>query len=208
MTGKKPAYMHPNIRRIWRDTYRVFVAQGDIRSIEEQLERPELLSGDRKIDEVQMRQPVPIWITIDDMVEYFRHGVAMRLSDVNKAVDIFDALMDHVGVWRRVVETELNIDDAPLDDLITMEEFAVGVFELAKYRILDSEGKQNVIKRIAEAQGLGSMRMLPTIISDKKSKPAPLEAVKISVKQTTYEPSIGAFQRAMIAKMNNGVGFD
>jgi len=192
---------HRNITRIWVDLYRVLVPAGRVRSVESQLGRPDLLTGDRRIDDMQVKALTPIYVTIDDMVEYFREGTEVRLTNDLDAVKIFDALMDHVGCWKSALQTVLNVGDAPVEDLILMEEFAVSIYDIAKFRIFEDK-RGDLIRRMNKGfRHFGGLQRTTT--STRRPAPVMKDKTNLEIDQLRYEPSLDVLQRVAVEQSIN-----
>lgn len=197
MTQEKLSKQHPNIQRIWVSLYRVLIPAGLIRSVESQQHRPELLSGDKNIDQMQMKALTPVYVTINDMVEYFREGINVRLTDDKDAVKIFDALMDHVGCWKDAMVKMLNIGDTPVDDLILMEEFAISIYDIAKFRIYEDKRGQLIQRMNKGFRHFGGLQRT-TVGSGTRAAPVMKPRTNKDIDDMRYEPNLDILHRVAV----------
>lgn len=137
VTPKVAKKRHPNIVAIFEKQYRVMVMQGNLHSIEYIREMGTLGSGDPNIDHNQQNTLVPIYITINTMVEYFRDSINLYMTPGDDSKNIYEAIVNHTSVWRAALRDAFNIGSAPIEDLILMEQFAASVYENAKFEYFD-----------------------------------------------------------------------
>lgn len=189
--------IHPNIRRLFKDSYRVRIPQGMVRSIEEQQEMPELLSGDKDIDDWQLKQLMTLYITPEKMVEYHREGVPVYICSEKDAAKVYEALIDHTSAWRLSISDDLNSPGCPAQDLLDMEKFASDIYEIAKYD-LSSDAYRNPLETLRQRTNgfaLNADRVLTEDPSQVQSKP--------SVKDKKYEPNVDIFRQALLRNGND-----
>ena len=91
-------------------------------------------TGDRTQDMVMANQLITIMIPIAKMVEYHKQGVNIRVVKRQDILTIYDYITRHLEAWKARLNQGLNIGDAPIDDLIKLDEFANVVHESAKYQ--------------------------------------------------------------------------
>ncbi len=91
------------------------------------------LSGDHTID----NQVATSWITtmanIATMVDHYKNGVMIKVCSEADTKTIYDYISRHLEAWKFNLQHAVNIGDAPIDDLIAMDQFANEVYEFAKY---------------------------------------------------------------------------
>ena len=116
---------------IWTNLYRVSVKYKDSLSIDaiRQFGLPTV--GDAGLDFDMHNQALHVMITINDMVEYFKAGTKVTLYDNLDAERIYKIINNYLLAWKEQLEHGLNIGDAPLDDLVLLDEFAIMIHPIA-----------------------------------------------------------------------------
>lgn len=91
-------------------------------------------TGDRAQDMVMANQLITVMLSIAKMVEYHKQGVNIRVVKREDVLTIYDYITRHLQAWKDRLNQGLNIGDAPIDDLISLDQFANVVHESAKYQ--------------------------------------------------------------------------
>ena len=94
-------------------------------------------SGDKEIDRMMMTDMRSVWLNIDQMVEFYRNEVVVRVGSDKDIKIIYESISAHLLAWTDRVRNGININTAPLGDLILMDRFASEIYEKAKYHITD-----------------------------------------------------------------------
>ena len=95
------------------------------------------ITGDKEIDRMMMTDMRSVWLNIDQMVEFYRNEVVVRVGSDKDIKLIYDSISAHLLAWTDRVRNGININTAPLGDLILMDRFASEIYEKAKYHITD-----------------------------------------------------------------------
>ncbi len=119
---------------IWDHLYFCSVPQLESTSVQYLRQHGTYVTGDKGIDQEMSRQWLNTMININTMVEYFREGVAIRVLHYADTKIIYESISEHLAAWRNLLTRGINIGDAPIDDLILMDEFANVVYEHARYQ--------------------------------------------------------------------------
>lgn len=119
---------------IWDHLYRCRIPQLDSTSIDYMRAMGSYITGDPGIDREMSNQWITTMINIDTMVEYYRQGVAIKVCNYSDTKHIYEAISEHLLAWRTRLTHGINIGDAPIEDLILMDEFANVVYDHAKYQ--------------------------------------------------------------------------
>lgn len=80
--------------------------------------------GDPHFDRQMATEQIDSWLTINQMVEYFRKGVVVSLLTHGDSKLIYDIVEQYLRAWKQELEVGINIGDAPIQDLIDMDRFA------------------------------------------------------------------------------------
>lgn len=74
-----------------------------------------------------------MWLPIHQMVEYHRVGVPVRLVKVSDAEVIYGYVQNHLEAWLERIRNSFNDREAPVDDLVALDNFANDVYSHARY---------------------------------------------------------------------------
>jgi len=129
---KRPKVKLTTCEHIWGWYYKIKAPALSSRTIEDVKRRGVLLTGNRKLDaelvdafELQNK-------TIDQMVEYYRRGVPFSIVKVDDTKAIYDVVQEHLLAWKEALATMFNVRNAPLDDLVLMDQFATDIYAYAR----------------------------------------------------------------------------
>lgn len=188
--------MDPTLESIFKITYRVLLKNRDLRSIEEQRLRPDLSTGDKRVDSVLGESLVPAYITINDMVEYYRDGVVFHLTDSEAPKKIYEAVTEHTGRWREALQYSMNISAAPVEDLILMEQFVSSIYEYARFEYAKRPAFDSRSGTLTAFLYSGSGLSSGTFMNGETVKSALSDGVK--PEDQRHNPDISVFQRAIV----------
>lgn len=93
-------------------------------------------SGDPDYDREMRNEIVDRFLTIAEMACYFRDGITVRVKHRADTKKIYERITDHLIAWRDALSS-LNHPQAPIEDLLTLDEFAHKVYEHAKWHFKD-----------------------------------------------------------------------
>jgi hypothetical protein len=110
-------------------------------------------SGDKKIDREQMRQLITTYMPIAKMVDLFKQGTNIRLVEPDAPKKIYEAVSKYLDYCRDILENEINVADAPLEDLLAMDHFANSVYEHAKYHMVSSNPSSHLANALSKFTG-------------------------------------------------------
>lgn len=86
-------------------------------------------SGDKSVDRVLTNQLITTFISPVKMVKFHADGYPVRIVRANESKIIYDHIQAHLGHWARSLGKSLNLNNAPLDELLAMNKFAQTLFE-------------------------------------------------------------------------------
>lgn len=78
---------------------------------------------------------VNIMITIDGMVEHFKKGNTIRISNHSDTKVIYDIIVDYLNAWNNRLSNAINVNSAPVEDLRVLDTFAEKIYPHAKNHI-------------------------------------------------------------------------
>jgi hypothetical protein len=103
-------------------------------------------SGDLDRDRATANELVDRMLTIERMVEYTKTGVHVYVKNRNDCKEIYEAISLHLQGWKKHLESSLNTGDAPLQDLVDLDQFANLVYSHAKYQFTN-QWMEDVLQR-------------------------------------------------------------
>lgn len=90
--------------------------------------------GDPARDRDMADQLIDRMLTINEMVEFFKQGITIRVANVRETKSIYEHITDHLNYWKRHLEESWHTRGAPIDDLILLDRFANVVYRHAVYQ--------------------------------------------------------------------------
>lgn len=114
-----------------------------------------VVTGIKAIDSSINSEYVDVMINIDKMVEYHRNGVHFFIPKDDDVKTIYQYIVDHLEVWRDMLYKGVNNLDAPIEDLIAMDELANALFSLTSHNYKEELNKNSVLSGINTKQPIG-----------------------------------------------------
>lgn len=105
-------------------------------------------SGNKEIDQAQNSQYTVTYLNIDRMVELYRDGAPVYVLEADAPKKIYEAISEHLKAWRDTVENGINVNSAPYEDLILLDNFAHAIYENAKYTLTSAEPESPFTKML------------------------------------------------------------
>lgn len=140
--------------KLWDVLYEVSVPYFETRDLEDIRKRGIRLSGIKEIDDGVKTEWVKASINIDKMVEYFRQGVDVYISDIKDLEEIYKSVSEHVLSWKGLLERGINIYNAPLDDLILLDSFITKIYPQAKNYFSEENTSDELIESLFNKKNL------------------------------------------------------
>lgn len=89
-------------------------------------------TGNAEIDKELSNQLIDTMIPISKMVDYHRRGIPIRIVKYDDVKKIYDYIEKHLSLWADNLKHGLNIGNAPIEDLIAMNDFANSIYPMAR----------------------------------------------------------------------------
>lgn len=102
------------------------------------------------IDKEMAKQWIDTMLPIAKMVEYHRKGIPFRIYYYDDVKLIYDFIEKHLQAWANNLKNGLNIGDAPIDDLVAMNEFANTVYPLARPYFSDTNMSSSFMRAVSQ----------------------------------------------------------
>lgn len=119
---------------LWDYLFKVRVPQMAATSIDYMRMYGSYTTQCKEIDQTLQQQWITTMLSVSQMVDYFKEGVQIRVVQYSDIKTIYEYISDHLQAWRIRLERGINIGDAPIEDLIAMDQFANTVYEHAKHQ--------------------------------------------------------------------------
>ena len=107
--------------------YEVRIKKIDNMSVEELEFYGMYSTGDRELDNELSNELIVRWLSINEMVEYFKRGKPFRITNVKDTDEIYDFIHQYLLSWKNRLENSVNIGNAPIEDLIALDAMAGSV---------------------------------------------------------------------------------
>lgn len=152
---------------IWEYLYRARVPYLQSRHIEDIQAHGVVLTGVKEIDNDLRNQMQTVYLTINDMVEYFKKHVPVLICDYKDIQEIYQAISNHLQCWKVMLERGVNIGGAPFEDLIAMDQFANKVYDHAKYQFTQDYVDSLFIQHLGGVQRMNANNFFNRVAFDR-----------------------------------------
>lgn len=154
-------------KNIWEWYFKVRVPYQQTRSVEEIRLFGTPVSGHKGYDNELPNQWMTTMMTIDQMVDLYQKGVPVKVCDIADTKLIYEYISDHIHAWKQRLERGINIGDAPINDLIDMDQFANIVYEHAKYQFTRETADSIMSRYMTNLQRFNGNSFLNPAVIDK-----------------------------------------
>lgn len=96
------------------------------------------ITGDKNIDRSLNRDWIATYLSIDQMLDYYRDGVSIAVVNPKDCKKIYEDIEAHLTAWVDQLQFGLNNYNAPLKDLVDLDNFAGVVYPHAKKHISEA----------------------------------------------------------------------
>lgn len=116
--------------------------------------------GDEAIDRAMANQWVDTYLTISQMVDFYKRGISVKIYDKADTASIYECISYHLNTWKNHLSSGINKKSAPLEDLRALDEFSNMVYEHAKWQFTQEIIESITVSSMRQAAGLGTSEML------------------------------------------------
>ena len=120
--------------KLWDYLYKVRLPYLQSRSINDLQKFGTTVTGVSALDDDIQNQWITTMLSVAQMVELFKEGIPIKVVSTKDVKEIYDSISHHIHAWTNMLTHGINIGNAPIDDLITLDEFANTIYEHAKYQ--------------------------------------------------------------------------
>lgn len=107
--------------------YEVRIKKIDNMSIEEIEFYGMYSTGDKEYDDHLNNELITRWLSINEMVEYYKRGKSFSIVDPRNTEEIYGVIHQYLHSWKNRMQNSVNIGNAPVDDLIALDAMAAAV---------------------------------------------------------------------------------
>lgn len=118
------------------------------------------VSGVPELDQERETEMIDTEMNIDSMFEKWRQGVTIRVVKYEDTYEIYRIIHDHIVSWAEYLETRVNVGNAPLQDLIELDQFASVVYDKAKNLFEPTAKEQYLAGSFSSVQQFNFMNIL------------------------------------------------
>jgi len=187
--------------RIWTWRYKCRIPVFHSRTVEDVRRNGVIVTGDKKLDQDLKDDWLSRYMTINDMIEFFKRDVPVRVINVKDTKDIYDTIQTHLMQWLENIRVGMNVRDAPIDDLLNMDRFAALVYPYAKHFFTPETLQSELARSMSDVQRVNMTNFFSNING-------------LSALSTTVNPNSGvsepikhedrrSFKEGFKASMNN-----
>lgn len=96
-------------------------------------------TGDPQRDKQMKDEIIDTYVNINKLVEYHQKDIPFRLHRYEDTKIIYELIQEHLEAWADRLNRAVNIADAPIEDLIALDQLANAVYDKAKYYMTPSD---------------------------------------------------------------------
>jgi hypothetical protein len=84
-------------------------------------------TGDKEYDKALLEEHITRWMSIKEMVEYYKRGKPFSVVNVSDTEEIYTTIHQYLLHWKNRVTNSVNIGNAPIEELIHLDSFAAKI---------------------------------------------------------------------------------
>lgn len=153
---------------LWETKFKCRMAYADTVSLDELRFFGVPTTGDRQMDRDTMTTDVERMLSVNEMFEYWRAGITVKVVLRTDTGKIYQYITDHLNAMKREAEKAFRVDHIPFEDLIALDQFAATVYEHAQFQFTRAEVESLIARKMKSI-----VRFSPTDILGGGKKPAP-----------------------------------
>ena len=119
-------------------------------------------SGDAGVDNEMKNQLITTYLSIAAMATHFKNGVNVYIPRQADIRLMYDYITDHLTAWKNSLSRGLNRGDAPIEDLILLDQFANNIYEYAKWQFTEETANSLFVRNIAEVSKYNKFNIFKT----------------------------------------------
>ena len=103
------------------------------------------ITGYKEIDDDVYNRNVTVYMNIPTMVKHYHNGATISVVNASDLRIMYETIVDHLHKWSGILDRELNVGDAPIDELIQLDAFAEHLFRHTRYEYVNNREIGGVI---------------------------------------------------------------
>ena len=193
---------------IWDYLYMVRIPYIQSKSEEELRRYGVRLSEDKRFNDGIMGELLKTYLSIDQMIELYKKDVPIRVVNYSDTKAIYEAISKHIEAWKFMLERGINIGDAPIEDLIAMDEFANLVYDHARHQFTRDDVELLLAKQLSFVQKINANNFLTGVTSQQLVSPD-IASGKVTINQLEdystpdRDQTLGDFFKSRIINIGN-----
>lgn len=92
-------------------------------------------TGYQELDRQLSNELIHTYLPISTMTEHFKNGVRIYIPNYEDIKFMYDCISNHLNLWKKRMENAINVGEAPIEDLIALDQFANAVYDKAKFQM-------------------------------------------------------------------------
>jgi len=185
---------------LWNKKFLCSVRYGDTFTVERLRNQGIYTSGDPSVDRAMMNERTRFYLSINDMVEYFRQGILVGVVNREDTAKIYDYVSNHIAAFRREIAIAWDLKDIPVEDLVLLDQFASTVYEHAKHEFTKEVANSLMARRMDEIVGFS----IDNILGEAKNEPVVNAAGEEEVDPYPKRESLENFFNELVRKKHRG----
>lgn len=152
---------------IFERKYEIRIKVIDNISIEEVSMYGMTTTYDKDYDKALSEELITRWMSINEMVEYFKRGRPFRVANIKDTTEIYEVIHQYLLSWKVRIQNSVNIGNAPVDDLLALDSFATSIHGYACENMTIQKTQSSLVNYF-NSIGLG--RSAPAVESPKEEQ--------------------------------------
>lgn len=120
-------------------------------------------TGIPEYDKSLANQLIDTAISIVKMVEYFKKGIPVYIVQQKDVKTIYEYIENHIHAWKNNIQKGVHIGNAPIDDLIAMDQFANKIYEHAKYNFTKEMADSLLLRQISGVMSVNKFNIIKPV---------------------------------------------
>ena len=133
---------------IWDIRYLVTYNFLNARSINDIKARGVRVTGIKRFDNEVKHEVVRAWLSINEMVDFYKRGIDIGIVHRGDIVKIYEAIQDHLYEAISCTKQSINVPVKLLEDLVDLDKFAKAIYQFAKYDFKQKEEVTDFLRAI------------------------------------------------------------
>ncbi len=121
------------IFELTKSLFKITVPEQQSRNVEDIRRFGVYQSGVEEIDADTHNRWITVMVPLRKILDYSLNGVPIKIRDRKDIKRMYDIIQEYCYYWAHALYSQINIGDAPIDELLQYDELAEKLFYFAKY---------------------------------------------------------------------------